>query len=46
MKRQLIQRLNEGPVICAEGFLFEIEKEVIYQLESLCQWSHWNIQRR
>jgi len=26
MKRQLIQRLNEGPVICAEGFLFEIEK--------------------
>ena len=26
MKRQLIKRLNEGPVICAEGFLFEIEK--------------------
>ena len=26
MKRQLIERLNEGPVICAEGFLFEIEK--------------------
>ena len=26
MKKQLIQRLNEGPVICAEGFLFEIEK--------------------
>ena len=26
MKRQSIQRLNEGPVICAEGFLFEIEK--------------------
>ena len=26
MKRQLIQRLNKGPVICAEGFLFEIEK--------------------
>ena len=22
----MIQRLNEGPVICAEGFLFEIEK--------------------
>ena len=26
MKRQLIERLNEGPVICAEGFLFEVEK--------------------
>ncbi len=26
MKRQLIERLNAGPVICAEGFLFEVEK--------------------
>ena len=26
MKRNLIERLNHGPVICAEGFLFEIEK--------------------
>ena len=25
-KRGLIERLNQGPVICAEGFLFEIEK--------------------
>ena len=25
-KRDLIERLNTGPVICAEGFLFEIEK--------------------
>ena len=25
-KRGLIDRLNQGPVICAEGFLFEIEK--------------------
>ncbi len=25
-KRGLIERLNSGPVICAEGFLFEIEK--------------------
>jgi len=24
-KRSLIDRLNSGPVICAEGFLFEIE---------------------
>jgi hypothetical protein len=29
MKRQLIERLNEGPVICAEGFLFEEKNEVI-----------------
>ena len=26
MKRKLIERLDQGPVICAEGFLFEIEK--------------------
>ena len=26
MKRKLIERLVQGPVICAEGFLFEIEK--------------------
>ena len=25
-KRSLIERLNSGPVICAEGFLFEIER--------------------
>ena len=25
-KRSLIERLNSGPVICAEGFLFEVEK--------------------
>jgi len=25
-KRDLLNRLNSGPVICAEGFLFEIEK--------------------
>ncbi len=25
-KRNLLKRLNDGPVICAEGFLFEIEK--------------------
>ena len=25
-KRNLIERLNSGPVICAQGFLFEIEK--------------------
>ena len=26
MKRQLIERLDAGPVTCAEGFLFEVEK--------------------
>ena len=25
-KRSLLERLNSGPVICAEGFLFEIER--------------------
>lgn len=25
-KRGLLERLNEGPVICAEGFLFELER--------------------
>ena len=25
-KKGLIDRLNTGPVICAEGFLFEIER--------------------
>ena len=25
-KKSLIERLNLGPVICAEGFLFEIER--------------------
>ena len=25
-KKSLIERLNQGPVICAEGFLFEIER--------------------
>ena len=25
-KKGLIDRLNSGPVICAEGFLFEIER--------------------
>ena len=26
MTKNLIDRLNKGPVICAEGFLFEMEK--------------------
>ena len=26
MKRNLLERLNQGPVICAEGYLFELEK--------------------
>ena len=30
-KRNLIERLNSGPVICAEGFLFEIEKGRSYK---------------
>ena len=26
MSKDLLKRLDKGPVICAEGFLFEIEK--------------------
>ena len=26
MSKNLMERLNKGPVICAEGFLFEIER--------------------
>ena len=26
MSNKLIDKLNQGPVICAEGFLFEIER--------------------
>ncbi|PIE45435.1 MAG: homocysteine methyltransferase [Gammaproteobacteria bacterium] len=26
MSNQLVERLNQGPVICAEGFLFELER--------------------
>ena len=26
MTKNLVERLNQGPVICAEGFLFEIER--------------------
>ena len=26
MSKNLVTRLNKGPVICAEGFLFEIER--------------------
>ena len=39
-KRSLIERLNSGPVICAEGFLFEIEKEDTWHLENLFLWFH------
>lgn len=26
IKRTLMERLDDGPVICAEGFLFELER--------------------
>ena len=40
MKRQLIDRLNDGPVICAEGFLFEVEKRGYLASGSLFLWLH------
>ena len=39
-KRGLMERLDAGPVICAEGFLFEVEKEVILLPVSLFLWFH------
>ncbi len=39
MKKDLITRLNEGPIICAEGYLFAMERrgyeEVSYPQEDL-----------
>ena len=37
-KRGLIDRLNSGPVICAEGFLLKSKKEAICLLENLFPW--------
>ena len=35
MKKDLITRLNEGPIICAEGYLFAMDEEVTYPQEDL-----------
>ena len=39
MKKDLITRLNEGPIMCAEGYLFAMERkeEDIYQQAHLFQ---------
>jgi len=36
MKKDLISRLNEGPIMCAEGYLFAMEEEGIYQQDHSC----------
>ena len=33
MKKDLIARLNEGPVLCAEGYLFAMERRGYLQAE-------------
>ena len=37
-KRNLIERLDAGPVICAEGFLFEIEKRGYLSAGEVCAY--------
>jgi hypothetical protein len=32
MSKDLLKRLDKGPVICAEGFLFEMEKERLFNI--------------
>ena len=29
MKKDLISRLNEGPIMCAEGYLFAMERSCL-----------------
>ena len=31
MSKNLIERLNKGPVLCAEGYLFAMERRVYLQ---------------
>ena len=35
-KNKLTERLDQGPVICAEGFLFEIERRGIHGIRRIC----------
>ena len=44
-KRELIERLNQGPVICAEGFLFEIEKRGYMSSGEFVPMVLWNTQK-
>ena len=37
---KLKERLDKGPVICAEGFLFEIERRGYMSSGNLFQWCH------
>ena len=35
MKKDLITRLNEGPIVCAEGYLFAMERRGYFPQEDL-----------
>ena len=37
MKKDLITRLNEGPIMCAEGYLFAMERRGYLQQDLLFQ---------
>jgi hypothetical protein len=45
MSNKLVDRLNKGPVICAEGFLFEIERRGYMASGEFVQWYLWIILR-
>ena len=42
VKRSLVERLNQEGAICAEGFLFEMERRGYLTAENLYQKSRWN----
>ena len=33
---RLKERLDKGPIVCAEGFLFEIERRGIHGIRGIC----------
>ena len=36
----LVERLNQGPVLCAEGYLFEMEKRGYLQAGASVSYTH------
>jgi hypothetical protein len=43
VKRSLVERLNQEGAICAEGFLFEMERRGYLTAENLYLKLRWNI---
>ena len=38
MGKNLIERLNNGPVLCAEGYLFAMERSIFKTKEFFTLW--------